>query len=38
MSGTFTWRCERGEIEGEVLLAPNRMPAIQELSYSVAEP
>ena len=38
MSGTFTWRCERGGIEGEVLLAPNPTPAIQELSYSVAEP
>jgi hypothetical protein len=37
MSGTFRWRCEHGDIEGELLLAPSRMPVIQQLSYSIGE-
>jgi hypothetical protein len=31
MSGTFTWTCERGTIEGTVLLAPTRPIALQAL-------
>ncbi|MDP3495899.1 MAG: serine hydrolase domain-containing protein [Hyphomonadaceae bacterium] len=37
LTGEFVWMCERGAIEGEVLLAPTNPPAIQALSLSVAE-
>ena len=34
MSGTFTWKCEKGRIEGEVLLAPTKPITLQALSYT----
>ncbi len=34
MSGTFTWKCEKGRIEGEVLLAPTRPITLQALTYA----
>lgn len=36
MSGTFTWTCERGTLDGELLLAPTNPPTIQELRLEVA--
>jgi CubicO group peptidase (beta-lactamase class C family) len=36
LSGRFTWTCERGTIEGELLLAPTNPPGIQELRLDVA--
>ena len=36
LSGTFTWTCERGRIEGQLLLAPTRQPTIQALRLRVA--
>jgi CubicO group peptidase (beta-lactamase class C family) len=39
LSGTFSWTCERGRIEGEILLAPTATPQIQALRLSpVANP
>jgi len=38
LSGDFTWRCERGRVKGEVLLAPTRTPRIQSLSLVRATP
>jgi CubicO group peptidase (beta-lactamase class C family) len=38
LSGTFTWRCQRGRISGSVLLAPTAAPSIQELRLAVATP
>ena len=35
MSGRFTWTCERGSLEGELLLAPTNPPGIQELHLEV---
>ncbi|SMF76032.1 serine hydrolase domain-containing protein [Allosphingosinicella indica] len=35
MAGRFTWRCEHGRIQGELLLAPSPTAEIQELHYSV---
>lgn len=35
MAGTFTWTCERGSLQGELLLAPTDPPAIQELHLAV---
>ena len=35
LSGRFTWTCERGTMEGEVLLAPTDPASIQELHLSV---
>jgi len=34
MSGSFTWTCEKGRIEGEVLLAPTKPITLQALSYT----
>lgn len=31
LSGSFTWTCERGRIEGNILLAPTATPQIQAL-------
>ncbi|HEY1604626.1 MAG TPA: serine hydrolase domain-containing protein [Allosphingosinicella sp.] len=31
LTGTFQWRCERGRIDGQLLLAPTNPPAIQAL-------
>ncbi len=36
LSGTFTWRCDRGRINGNLLLGPTLEPSIQELRLSVA--
>ncbi|MBX3561620.1 MAG: beta-lactamase family protein [Sphingomonas sp.] len=36
MSGTFEWRCERGILQGYLLLAPTNPPSIQELRLRVA--
>jgi hypothetical protein len=36
LSGTFTWRCDRGRIHGSVLLGPTLEPSIQELRLSIA--
>jgi CubicO group peptidase (beta-lactamase class C family) len=36
MSGTFEWRCERGSLQGYLLLAPTNPPTIQELRLRVA--
>lgn len=38
MSGTFTWRCDRGSVAGDVLLAPTPSPRVQELRFTVMEP
>jgi CubicO group peptidase (beta-lactamase class C family) len=38
LSGDFTWRCERGRVKGDVLLAPTRTPRIQSLSLVRAMP
>ncbi|MFM9936694.1 MAG: serine hydrolase domain-containing protein, partial [Novosphingobium sp.] len=34
MSGTFTWKCEKGRIEGSVILAPTRPITLQALGYA----
>lgn len=34
LSGTFVWRCERGDINGTLLLAPTNPPAIQSLGLT----
>jgi hypothetical protein len=33
MAGNFDWQCERGRLQGQVLLAPTRPPAIQALRF-----
>jgi D-alanyl-D-alanine-carboxypeptidase/D-alanyl-D-alanine-endopeptidase len=38
LSGTFNWRCARGRLNGTVLLAPTRPPAIQSLKLSLQAP
>lgn len=38
LAGDFTWRCERGRVKGQVLLAPTPMPRIQSLSLTRATP
>jgi CubicO group peptidase (beta-lactamase class C family) len=38
LAGTFTWRCERGRVKGEVLLAPTPTPRIQSLILNRATP
>ena len=38
LSGSFTWRCEHGRINGRILLAPTRTPQIQALSFTRATP
>jgi CubicO group peptidase (beta-lactamase class C family) len=34
MSGTFTWKCEKGTIEGTVLLAPTKPITLQSLGFA----
>jgi CubicO group peptidase (beta-lactamase class C family) len=34
MSGTFTWKCEKGSIEGTVLLAPTKPITLQALEFA----
>lgn len=36
LSGSFSWRCERGRIEGQLLLAPTHPPRIQALRLAIA--
>jgi serine-type D-Ala-D-Ala carboxypeptidase/endopeptidase len=38
LTGDFTWRCERGRVNGEVLLAPTPTPRIQSLTLTRAAP
>ena len=38
LSGRFTWTCERGRVNGWLLLAPTREPRIQALDLSRAMP
>jgi serine-type D-Ala-D-Ala carboxypeptidase/endopeptidase len=35
LSGTFSWRCEHGRLEGQLLLAPTHPPTIQALRISI---
>jgi hypothetical protein len=35
MSGTFTWKCEKGSIKGTVLLAPTRPITLQSLGFAL---
>ena len=35
LAGIFTWTCERGAINGSVLLAPTNPPTIQSLRLTV---
>lgn len=34
LSGTFSWTCENGKMEGWLLMSPNHPPLIQELNLS----
>jgi hypothetical protein len=36
--GSFTWHCEHGRVNGEVLLAPTPAPRIQSLTLARATP
>jgi D-alanyl-D-alanine-carboxypeptidase/D-alanyl-D-alanine-endopeptidase len=38
LAGTFSWRCEHGRIDGNLLLAPTDPAAIQALRLNVAAP
>ena len=38
LSGTFEWRCDRGGLNGELLLAPTDPAGIQALRLAVAKP
>lgn len=39
MSGTFKWTCDKGEVQGQVLLAPTHPITLQSLRFSfVAKP
>jgi CubicO group peptidase (beta-lactamase class C family) len=38
MSANFRWLCERGTVDGEILLAPTRPMTIQKLRLAVAPP
>ena len=38
LSGSFTWRCERGRVAGTILLAPTAMAQIQELKLAIKLP
>jgi D-alanyl-D-alanine-carboxypeptidase/D-alanyl-D-alanine-endopeptidase len=38
LSGEFTWRCEFGRVNGQLLLAPTRPPRIQSLELTRATP
>jgi CubicO group peptidase (beta-lactamase class C family) len=35
LSGTFSWRCEHGRLDGQLLLAPTHPPRIQALRLSI---
>ena len=34
LSGTFTWTCENGQMDGWLLMSPNNPPLVQELDLS----
>jgi hypothetical protein len=39
LAGRFTWTCERGEMQGNLLLAPTHAPGIQALRFQpIARP
>lgn len=38
LSGTFTWACERGTLQGQLLLAPTNPPTIQALRLRAVPP
>jgi len=38
LSGRFTWTCERGRVQGALLLAPTTTPSIQSLGLSRMTP
>jgi serine-type D-Ala-D-Ala carboxypeptidase/endopeptidase len=38
LSGEFTWRCERGRVRGQLLLAPTRALRIQSVTLSRLNP
>ena len=38
LAGRFQWRCERGRLDGQLLLAPTRPPTIQALRLGVVPP
>jgi CubicO group peptidase (beta-lactamase class C family) len=38
LSGEFIWRCEHGRVQGRLLLAPTRPPAIQALTLAAISP
>jgi hypothetical protein len=37
LSGRFQWSCERGQLRGELLLAPINPPTIQALRFAPAQ-
>jgi CubicO group peptidase (beta-lactamase class C family) len=38
LAGSFTWKCEHGRVNGQVLLAPTPTPRIQSLTFTRATP
>lgn len=38
LSGTFSWRCARGQLSGQLLLAPTNPAGIQALRFNVVQP
>ena len=38
LDGRFTWTCERGVLDGQLLLAPTNPPTIQALRLTIASP
>ena len=38
LSGTFRWPCERGTLQGQLLLAPTNPPTIQALRFTIVPP
>jgi hypothetical protein len=38
LSGRFTWTCEQGRVQGQLLLAPARTPQIQALGLTRVTP
>jgi hypothetical protein len=38
LSGTFEWRCEKGRLGGQLLLAPTEPAGIQALRLTVLSP
>ena len=38
LAGEFTWKCERGRVRGQILLAPTPTPQIQSLTFARSTP